>query len=1649
MSASGLVDWIREAFRTLARGFWALVALLFDLMSDLGAFGAGLVVVLLALFAVILAKLMQRRLVRKLRQDPKEELSYLRQEMWFFLPSWLVLPFYLLGKALAALGRWIARLFRRRKKEEEGEETSKKPAKAPFLAASLGPSFLIAGILSALLYVLARLSEPLLRARLDLTPGASVWQYLFLGHRPELAPYLPLDRTPYFAGALVVFLWITIWWWVARGVRLVYWKHLKRSLHEERDHWQVLQPWREWFAVEDLVRPASPYQRWAGTLLGVASPLVAWAWLSIASVPYRLTASEMAVALVVWLGWGIHLLLRGDEYRDPEEEVIKETLPEAERLPGWPAVLADLEEHHQVRPPRPFQPDRPMGKRPWVDLVTGDSLLSPFLTELLPEGGRLTSMQSKELRRLARLGHVHTRPAPPPGELTLGEPLTGEDDDSVRERNRIVLAPEGAGKTTLAVLAAANHALVHTRTTLVVTRDEARADAVTRRLRDRLDRSTLRWNLRLRQAGGDLAGDLAKGILPDVVVTSLHHLVVNILDQMGSYEPFLRNLGLIVVDDIETFAGSVETHAQLAFRRLTLTARKMLGVDQLGEESAPLILVLGTESMHRMPTWAAALCGIEAETRRYPHTPEKPKEEQKAGEAEIQHFYRLRDFHTATGEHLDLAEIIAACERRGVPWHYRYCRDGWRHLGRKSLPLTDEPEYFSSDPLDAVAVFLEGSWSEVGRELSRLVLAGSRSGRGPCAFITLVDPDEEMAFTQRDDSLELARELAILPRPVLRPPTGRTIHAHLASDLVQTWSEVGDVLTAFGNASALKLRQLSREGLLLTEERTDIHKDVQEYEPKVWVRALATAVAEDDEAEDRVGRTDSPLPSKVAQVDLPAGRIVPVLDRTDLSVLDRLEAASADFLYYPGRIFANAEGRYLVVHRASQEGREQRDGKGTASSGAVLAEPLVTDDVSSPRCSSSVRVIDTGDGPVEGYELAETTTTGHAFSGPDPVLIGEHPIHVSLARVEVTRQHLATLRLGPVFAEVRQRRIFDAESRRRFGRAQLDTVALGIFPNPPFEAEGHEDEPSDEEPPVLRLEPARLIAAALRLVLPSFYRGSAESVDIALQVNAETLEASASQSDPELGRVLGPDEGFFLFDLNLWGNGAARALHRDGVEMLLRLTRLVIERVLYHDRMRALYDHWGTENNPAGDWAPEDPKKSPRERLRARREYDEKVRHSALEWLDSRLRPEGTPAAAADVLGQYGSACEVGEGDFFDIGRCWWSQSETVTDLLWAKHRWRIEIGSEAMIDVAFDRDTAEEARNLTTDSALLEPGREAYRKYFEGSAKAGDAGGLDHGRPRGVWGPPGKDDKPQSSQVGADDEARKYQETACALAVYSWGPLGPLAGKLGAEAEKAENAYFQHPRLQRAHYLARFVQGIPTFRREPSGQWTPIETLLYRQGNSHAKSLLLALLLKRCGIEAGLFVSFSQKRALVAAAVPDSETGSPAIQTVRRDEHGRFATDEEAVGRPEQYQRGYKSAQLQFEHLEAWRKTDWRGIGARYLNEPVPLWGEQPQRQPDEEGSVEAVDLYVPIETLAGWPVGTASVGEIGDWIFLPLSAAWKKVLPEEDEEDEEPLAVPTFDLEPGEPGEEEADETEVRASEDLTETDEIEGEHDEEEAP
>jgi len=1615
-----LADGLRRVMRALADGFWTLAGWGLDFLRDIGALGSLLVVVVVSALVLAVARSMQRELVARLKAQPAELVPIWLLELRTTLPALVVRP-------LLALARAVGGLFGRKKGKRKGgpragadkaagaatakqqaepdreAATSSAAAEAPehppdspaggdgsdeptpdgasergaeegpepdLLVATLGPSYMLAAWAAVGLFLLGWALEPVLRARWGLSPGFSAWQYLFFGQRPETQWYLPLDRFPYLGGLLTWGFWLTVWWWLGRVVRLVLGSTLGANLIAYRSAGGRLELWRRWLGAPELHAPAPSFVRWARWLAFAGLPLLVPAWVALGGEPYRAPASAVALAALGLLSWGLLLLLKGmlrttpAAAAEPEREAVQEGN-------GWHAVLRDL---RQVGGATPASASAAYHRVPALELAAQaaaePNLVSPLLGELLPEPGQLTTMQQRVLADLSLAVGPSADAGATTSDLSLASSATVVQPDGTRPHHQVVLAPEAWGKTTLGLLAACNTALLHTRASLVVVRTPARAEELVARLRAAVQPSTLRWTLRVRLAGEDLIEDLAQGIPPDVVVCDLAALVGDLLDTPAAYDLLLRRVGLVVLDDAESFCGPVEVHAQLALRRLLLRLRTLQ--QQLGrpdDNEAPQVLALGCASMHDPGTWLRTLCGVDAQVRTFgPAAPgAAPFAAQGAGDAPVlaatapagphQRLYRLQDFRTTTGEPLRLLELIAACERLEVPWHYRVCGDGRRDQGREALLLPEEPRWATDDPTHACVVLLGGPLADIRRERRRLVRAGANFSRftparppeapEPIALVTAADPDEEVGLTQLDRSSGLATLVDTLPRPILRAPAGRALAAHLASELSEHWVEVADLVSVFGHGVASLLARLAQQDLLLAESRTDLRRGAQRYEPVLYLRvparALGSEALDDDDQDASSAAPGALLPPKVGAVELASDRAALLRDRTRLGPLGRVDADSALLAYYPGRIFSDARGRFVVVrHVLASEGRE-RPGRSSQSAGRVgevLVEPLQADDHSSPRRRLSIRRVEeqSGDRPSSALAAREP-------GGVRRLLLGAHPIGADLGLAVVRcASHVATLRLGPLRAELRQCSLADDDLQETVGAAALSTEALWVYPCPP-RAGGLPPGPG------LTLGAARLLASAVRLLLPSVVRGAERELGVALQLVGDRIDATTP---------LGVGDALVFYDLQPGGSGACRSLQRDGLEAVLRLARALLERVVDTRRLLALYDQWGDADELLRQRAAShDPRWAPTG------EGDPLVaaatlRREILTWLDSRLSAELQPPASSSVGPLAGpvSGSEPGEGDPRDLGRCWYSADGQTDDLVWTKHLWLLSGDEPVTLDVGFDRNTAAEARQLTEHPGALA----AYRRQLDelrGEPRDRATDGTARSQPRALWLPPG----PTAEEPLATDRVWEqepgvlgFQALAVALARHAWEPLEPLAHTLmercGARAEASPAE-----RMRLAQFCARFVQGIPYSvpAALASGLRPPVATLLYRLGDCDSKSLLLAVLLQHCGIDAGLMISVPDRHAVAAAVVALPE-------------------DVEASLSPAP---AYKA-------LTAWAAK--RGLAA-----PPRAWAALPPGNDAEPGAKPS--LYVPLETTSYEDVGQVRLPRPETWVFVPLPHLARRV--------------------------------------------------------
>ncbi|MEM9553336.1 MAG: hypothetical protein AAGC60_03695 [Acidobacteriota bacterium] len=1196
---------------------WGLVALLLDATRALGAGQSLGLAILLGVVLIGCARWLQVHQRTTLAADPTARVRLVRADLARSLPVLPLWPVVLLARALRALQRRRAATHEATLQGEPDtdqgaiEETSgatneetalesetgtdealDSPAPA-YLAVSLGPTYLVSGAVVVGLYWLGRLVEPFLALGLDAPPRLRAWQVTLLGHRPELAWHLPLDERPAQAALLCFVVYTAAWGLIGRLVRIAWADRLAVDQWRRRDDKSLLPSWRRAYGVRDLVALAPADAAWTTALLAASGALLAFGWLGLDDSAFGPRPSALAATSVLWLGWTVHRLLTGGQ-REVEEPAPSE--PPAPAEPGWPDVLAELAARHGCTEPTPLETPRPLPPSPAHPLAVS----SPLLAELTQDLEALTELQAVELRRLATIQQSAAtesmRAESTAAESTAADSTAADStaDETLRlppidtasdpraqdrRRQRIVLAPEGAGKTLFALLAACQTTLLTARASLLVARDAARARELHARLRRRVGSSTARWSVRIRSLtasvadsaadglhgngldGGNLGqdslfGDIARGITPDILIVDLHSLVTHLLGDLRAAAPLLRRIGLVVLDDAESYRGPVEIHARLAFRRLRGQLRRLQEIDHLGEDDDPLFVLLATDSMLRTEAWLRELVGIEAGTASY--DPPTPIDDEHA-RGGLQLHYRLDSFQHRDGAALGVDELIAACERRGVAWHARAAGDGRRHLGLRGRLETREPRHHV-DAEDAAVVLVEGSWSAVRREIERLRHAGCRhliryAAANPSdgeadaprmALISLVDRDQTQAFDGLDEPAPLARLLRDTPRPVLRSPgAGRSVDAHLGCDLSQGFTEVGDLLARYGEGAATTLRTLATSQLLSTQSREQISTGDGRASQQLFVRVLGRAIGA---SRDR--RDDAHLPPPPAQVELTAGRRVELVDRDTGASLGRVEAATALLVMYPGRLVERRQGRFVVASTSDVAADRSSDS-------VVSLEPTLSAAVSSPR--RHLRLVERPDAPAMSLQL------------------GERPLQIRRSMVRVLVEHHGSVRLDARDGTLRQR---------------VDLPAPSV--SPPFVTEAlilsltglAGDDDGNTASPDNSRDAARLLAAAVRLVLPVLLRGGDDDVAVGLD---------------------GPDGGcdqLVLLDLQEYGNGCARALERDGLEALLRLARTVLERIVDPQRLLTRYDHWPAEpltNDPG---------------------RVDSLRRQALIWLDAHLRPE-------------------------------------------------------------------------------------------------------------------------------------------------------------------------------------------------------------------------------------------------------------------------------------------------------------------------------------------------------------------------------------------------------------------------------------------
>ncbi len=775
-------------------------------------------------------------------------------------------------------------------------------------------------LLALAVYLVAILVDPLLKSTLErpASVSAPAWsrvgffEYELLGDWAW--PFLPLSEHPATGIVLHLAAWLPIIALIRAGLAFYY----RDTPITWRTPTARLPFTYRWVGSSTARRADQRFTRWAWRLVWVAWPTLllsgflyanesrraaathaipqcvasAEAWLSGAGGLRELTAYPIAGAPPVgaWVlgavflfAFTVHLLLEGSP--PPEREEAKEL--EDEELPGPPpdplrrlgdalqarlpgAFLEALEQHAGREAERAgFHPDE-------------SPLLAEALASLTGAEDGLFAHQREVLDHLRAVWKMSaptaSGPAPELREEVGPSPIVAAD---LSTPHALVLAPEGSGRTTLAMLSALYVHLDRGATSLVVVRDQEAARAWSRQLREALSRGSARWNVSVVCAGEDLAETFLAGRTPAVVVAGLEALEADVLG-FNRTDPFFASLGLIVVDDADRMTGVAEMHAHMIMRRVWTL------LDTLHDAPYPPVLlgVVGP-SASGMDAWARHVLAAPMRVFDGDGAPRVTRA-----------ILRRRDLADAHGEAIPLHVIAEACEEAQVPWHIRWAGDANRHSRRFATELGRLRRHHKADPLDAEVVLLEGRYPDVRREAQRLAHAGLRTGRDSVVLVLAPPADEEMVLHEEAiDAAERSR-IADLPRAVTlaEPDVVRQRHFDRALGREQDVAALRDRFGAGLVDEVLGRLEASRRVRYRRVWHFDAAAD--DAASRELVRAAGEAALGEPIRADCVGEA----------VD--RTRLV---DRGTSETLREVDAAIAPTLFPPGAIFEHARGRYLVV----------------------------------------------------------------------------------------------------------------------------------------------------------------------------------------------------------------------------------------------------------------------------------------------------------------------------------------------------------------------------------------------------------------------------------------------------------------------------------------------------------------------------------------------------------------------------------------------------------------------------------------------------------------------------------------------------------------------------------------------------------------
>ncbi|MEM9070913.1 MAG: hypothetical protein AAGE52_20555 [Myxococcota bacterium] len=829
--------------------------------------------------------------------------------------GWVTLALFIFGVASSigvALARFVTKRFE------------------PNTAAP-GPPWVAGCLVAIVFYGIARLLDPLLASRLtrpadfppELWERVGWFEWKILGDRWAW-PLLPLDDQPALGLVLHAVLWgilIVAITWILK--RLPGRAGVLRGVEVKYNSPEAFLPWyHRWVGATTAHGADARFRPWVRFLLIFLVPLhmAAGGLVSVGAIDSagpshavecgtrqverlidlpevlpgvdRAGMRRAAPSAGSWiLGYylllfaSLHLLLAGRPPKEAEAKASDEEDLDEEAAP--PDPLARLGEALRA-------------KRPEVRLETltrqaGDEgetaplpeRTGPVVRELcrgLTGGDTLWSHQREILDHLMAgwsLDADEDRgPTPSLDEEVQRSPVRRQGDTP----HALVLAAEGSGRTTLALLATLHVHFDRGATTLVVLRDRTQAREWAEHLRGALLRSAARWNVHVCVAGDDLSAALVAGKTPSVVVADVETFEHEVLSDPRS-DSFIERLGLVVVDDLDELVGVAEMHMHVAMRRLWALVDTRRHAQ---ETSYPLVLLaIGG------PT--TPMAGIESWARHVLAAPLRVFERNGAPRAE-QVLLRRRDLVDSQGRDLPLHVIAEACDAAEIPWHMRLAGDTERRVHRAEIDLGRLRRHHQEDPRKAEVVLLEGRHPEVHREALRLAHAGVLAGS---AVLVLAPPaDDEMVLHEEADDAPLKALVTSLPRSVTLAEPDIVRQRHFDRTLGRE-HDVEALRARFGQRFVDEaLERLRASDRVQTRPVWYFDRRRDDAAARTLVRATGLSALGEPMHRDCVSDSEERL------------RVLDQGTSEELMVVDR---AIAKVRFPPGRVFLHPRGRYQVV----------------------------------------------------------------------------------------------------------------------------------------------------------------------------------------------------------------------------------------------------------------------------------------------------------------------------------------------------------------------------------------------------------------------------------------------------------------------------------------------------------------------------------------------------------------------------------------------------------------------------------------------------------------------------------------------------------------------------------------------------------------